>query len=111
MPAAHLLHGTGRPGAALKVPAAQLTQVLADVAPTALDHVPEPQFVHDVAAVDAEYVPATHLTHVVFEFAPKAFELVPMGQLWQAAEDVAPTAVEKRPAAQGVQEDVLTAAV
>lgn len=78
------------------VPAAQDVQVDSDVAPTALEYVPIAHDVQNVAPVPVENVPAGQLK----QEDALSEEYMPVGQLRQAAGDVAALNEEYKPAVQ-----------
>jgi hypothetical protein len=78
------------------VPAAQNAQVRLDGAPSAVENVPATQSAQAVALGDATNWPAGHAWQAL---APVPGEKVPAPQTLQAADDAAPVAVPKVPAA------------
>jgi hypothetical protein len=105
LPMAHATQvvAAAAPVVAEYVPAAQDRHVAMLVAPTAVLYLPATQLVHDAAPVAAEYFPAAQLTQVAALVAVVAADAVPRGQRLHAAEDVAPTTALQRPAPHGVQ--------
>lgn len=74
-----------------------------EVEPTTVEKVLPGHAVHAPAPGELEYVPTAHEVH---EAAP-CDEYLPAAQGVQVAAEVAPTAVEKVPATQGVHEELV----
>ena len=95
-----------KPSVAWNLPAVQLMQVLATVAPTVVEYVPAAQLVQVLAPAVKEYLPAVQLVQVA-----AAEEVDPSGPYLPAAHKepeqvegaVAPTAAEYLPASQSMQ--------
>jgi hypothetical protein len=82
------------------LPAGQEVQVVAAVAPVAVEKVPAAQSVHTAAPVVAMYLPATQERQTVATVAPTVVEYLPVVQ---SVQDVPAVVVLYLPATQSVQ--------
>ena len=80
------------------LPAAQLTQVSIEAAPSSVEYLPLTHSAHDVEAVASAYVPAAQLTQAALDSAPSTFEYLPASHREHVSGVVAPELAEYLPA-------------